>query len=125
MKVLWCLVIFATIEYADMQVRKDFGIECTLLSTALPSGEFERLCLLYNIAALKGQMAGDLNFNTDDGLKSAAMLFVVNCHINPLFLDCLLIKLILVCYTLNSNTYSFAILQIELWQYIYSNCSII
>nr|XP_039266807.1 programmed cell death 6-interacting protein-like isoform X2 [Styela clava] len=42
---------------------------------ALPSGEYERLCVIFNIAALKGQIASDSNLSTDDGLKSAALHF--------------------------------------------------
>jgi len=41
-------------------------------------GEFERLCVLYNIAALMSQIGSEANMQTDDGLKAAAKYFQVH-----------------------------------------------
>ena len=41
-------------------------------------GEFERLCVLFNVAALMAQIGNEANLQTDDGLKTAAKYFQVN-----------------------------------------------
>ena len=46
-------------------------------------GEFERLCVLYNIGALMSQIGSEANLQTDDGLKIAAKYFqVIKLHVN-------------------------------------------
>ena len=40
-------------------------------------GDFEKLCLLFNIAALMSQVGNEANLETDDGLKTAAKYFQV------------------------------------------------
>ena len=40
-------------------------------------GEFERLCVLFNVAALMTQVGNEANLQTDDGLKTAAKYFQV------------------------------------------------
>ena len=47
-------------------------------SSAISSVQYERLCLLFNIGVLQGQIAAAQNFQTDDGLKTAAKMFQVN-----------------------------------------------
>ena len=47
-------------------------------SLAISSVQYERLCLLFNIGVLQGQIAAAQNFQTDDGLKTAAKMFQVN-----------------------------------------------
>nr|XP_002123877.1 programmed cell death 6-interacting protein-like [Ciona intestinalis] len=42
---------------------------------SIADGDFERLCILYNIAALMSQVGSEANLQTDDGLKSAAKYF--------------------------------------------------
>uniref|UniRef100_H2YHX2 BRO1 domain-containing protein n=1 Tax=Ciona savignyi TaxID=51511 RepID=H2YHX2_CIOSA len=43
--------------------------------TSISDGDFERLCVLYNIAALMSQIGSEANLQTDDGLKTAAKYF--------------------------------------------------
>lgn len=45
--------------------------------TAIANGSFERVCVLFNIAALQSQIAAAQNMNSDDGLKTTAKLFQV------------------------------------------------
>ncbi|CAK8671406.1 unnamed protein product [Clavelina lepadiformis] len=42
---------------------------------SIVDGEFERLCVLYNIGALMSQIGSEANLQTDDGLKIAAKYF--------------------------------------------------
>lgn len=51
---------------------------CVLLSLAMPSLNYERLCLLFNIGVLQGQIAAAQNFQSDEGLKTAAKMFQVS-----------------------------------------------
>ena len=50
---------------------------CVLCSLAMPSLNYERLCLLFNIGVLQGQIAAAQNFQSDEGLKTAAKMFQV------------------------------------------------
>lgn len=43
----------------------------------MPSLNYERLCLLFNIGVLQGQIAAAQNFQSDEGLKTAAKMFQV------------------------------------------------
>jgi len=42
---------------------------------SMPSLHYECLCLLFNIGVLQGQIAANQNFQSDDGLKTAAKMF--------------------------------------------------
>lgn len=44
---------------------------------AIASSSYERVCLLFNIAALQSQVGQSQNLTSDDGLKTAAKLFQV------------------------------------------------
>jgi len=44
---------------------------------AIASGSFERVCVLFNIAAMQCQIAETQNIGSDDGRKMAAKLFQV------------------------------------------------
>ena len=44
----------------------------------MPSLNYERLCLLFNIGVLQGQIAAAQNFQSDEGLKTAAKMFQVS-----------------------------------------------
>lgn len=44
----------------------------------MSSLQYERLCLLFNIGVLQGQIAAAQNFQSDEGLKTAAKMFQVN-----------------------------------------------
>ena len=44
---------------------------------SIAAGSFEKVCLLFNIAALQSQIADVQNLSSDDGLKLAAKLFQV------------------------------------------------
>jgi len=50
---------------------------CVVVVTALASSSFERVCLLFNIAALQSQIAEVQNHSSDDGLKLSAKLYQV------------------------------------------------
>jgi len=52
------------------------GCVCGLF-TAIASGSFERVCVLFNIAAMQSQIAETQNIGSDDGRKIAAKLFQV------------------------------------------------
>lgn len=47
----------------------------------MPSLQYECLCLLFNIGVLQGQIAANQNFQSDDGLKTAAKMFQVSLHL--------------------------------------------
>lgn len=53
----------------------------TFSSLSLPiaetSGTYEQCCVLFNIGALQSQIAKSQNFDSDEGLKSAAKYFQV------------------------------------------------
>lgn len=44
----------------------------------MSSLQYERLCVLFNIGVLQGQIAAAQNFQTDEGLKTAAKMFQVS-----------------------------------------------
>jgi len=44
---------------------------------AIASGSFERVCVLFNIAAMQSQIAETQNIGSDDGRKMAAKMFQV------------------------------------------------
>lgn len=48
-----------------------------LLLAAETSSMYERCCVLFNIGALQSQIAKSQNFDSDDGLKTAAKHFQV------------------------------------------------
>ena len=56
------------------------------LSAAMSSLQYERLCVLFNIGVLQGQIAAAQNFQTDEGLKTAAKMFQVNTSHLSLFI---------------------------------------
>lgn len=56
------------------------------LSTAMSSLQYERLCVLFNIGVLQGQIAAAQNFQTDEGLKTAAKMFQVSTSHLSLFM---------------------------------------
>lgn len=43
--------------------------------TALSTISFEKVCILFNIAALQSSVAASQSFDSDEGLKTAAKLF--------------------------------------------------
>lgn len=43
--------------------------------SSMSSLQYERLCVLFNIGVLQGQIAAAQNFQTDEGLKTAAKMF--------------------------------------------------
>jgi len=47
------------------------------LYSVIASGSFERVCVLFNIAAMQSQIAETQNIGSDDGRKMAAKLFQV------------------------------------------------
>ena len=51
------------------------GLFSTASKLSVADGEFERLCILYNIAALASQIASEVNLQTDEGLKAATKHF--------------------------------------------------
>lgn len=50
---------------------------CGWMYSAIASGSFERVCVLFNIAAMQSQIAETQNIGSDDGRKTAAKLFQV------------------------------------------------
>ena len=59
-----------------------YMVECvwTLICVAaMHSNAFERVCLLFNIAALQSQIAKGQNFDSDEGLKTAVKHFQARC----------------------------------------------
>ena len=46
----------------------------------MSSLQFERLSLLFNIGVLQGQIAASQNFQSDEGLKTAAKMFQVSLY---------------------------------------------
>jgi len=64
---------------------------CGCVFTAIASGSFERVCVLFNIAAMQSQIAETQNLGSDEGRKTAAKLFqvfIATIHI-PLFPVCI------------------------------------
>jgi len=59
------------------------------MSTAIASGSFERVCVLFNIAAMQSQIAETQNIGSDDGRKTATKLFqvLIVAVFNDLFLE--------------------------------------
>jgi programmed cell death 6-interacting protein len=43
----------------------------------MSSGAYEKVCILYQIAAVQSQIAEDQNLDSDDGLKTAAKYYQV------------------------------------------------
>jgi len=60
--------------------RRHFKFFFFQFSSAISSVQYERLCLLFNIGVLQGQIAAAQNFQTDEGLKTAAKMFQVNAN---------------------------------------------
>lgn len=58
---------------------------------AIASSSYERVCLLFNIAALQSQVGQSQNLTSDDGLKTAAKLFQLSsgifAHLHPIVLS--------------------------------------
>lgn len=52
----------------------------------MSSLQYERLCVLFNIGVLQGQIAAAQNFQTDEGLKTAAKMFQVSTSHLSLFI---------------------------------------
>ena len=53
----------------------------------MPSLNYERLCLLFNIGVLQGQIAAAQNFQSDEGLKTAAKMFQVSLSFSKTVLE--------------------------------------
>ena len=47
--------------------------------SAIASGAYEKVCVLFNIAALMTQIAEVTNHESDEGLKTTAKYFQVQC----------------------------------------------
>lgn len=50
--------------------------------TAIASAAYERVCMLFNIAALQSQIGSIQNFDSDEGLKAAVKYFQVRPWLN-------------------------------------------
>lgn len=53
----------------------------------MPSLNYERLCLLFNIGVLQGQIAAVQNFQSDEGLKTAAKMFQVSLSFSKIVVE--------------------------------------
>ena len=49
-----------------------------ILPPAVPRAGFEKMCVLFNIGAMMSHIAGDLNLDSDEGMKTAAKYFQVD-----------------------------------------------
>jgi len=56
-------------------VEKSKSFLSTTPKLGIANGDFEKLCVLFNIASLMSQIASDANLKTDEGLKAAAKYF--------------------------------------------------
>jgi len=94
-------VVETKFPIAENQVRINFKWQDafdkeTLFSgkrtLTISSGSFERVCILFNIAALQSQIAEAQNHSSDDGLKLSAKLFQqssgVLSHLKEIVLSC-------------------------------------
>ena len=50
---------------------------CVLFVSVMSYGGYEKVCVLFNMAALQSQVASTQSVENDDGLKTAAKLFQV------------------------------------------------
>ena len=64
--------IFLVFKYT-----KNIHFPSFLAIVAAPTAAFEKVCVLFNIAAMNSQVAALQSMDDDDGLKSAAKQFVV------------------------------------------------
>jgi programmed cell death 6-interacting protein len=51
---------------------------------AIASGAYEKVCMLFNIAAMQTQIASCQNFESEEGLKTAVKFFQVFLALIPM-----------------------------------------
>lgn len=86
----------------------------------MASGSYEKVCVLFNIGAMASQIGEGQNVGSDDGLKTAAKLFMVNSLYSLLIVTMKIFtyKCIIV-YTHNN---SFISLQCAMFSSNWSHC---